>query len=140
MHWFLPLHLLFSFRSNTSINREFTTSLGSKFCLWTELNVIKVFWQKYKSTHNFLIIFLTLTLDLTLSVPVVVERNGPKPEMEYHVDVLWDVRVHYDNDGLWGCRIQTRSILRKINASKIMNTLRMEKLSSVSYCSPDLDS
>ena len=48
----------------TFISLHFSTSHASKFYLWNILNVIKVFWKRYKSIHNYFIIFLTLNSGL----------------------------------------------------------------------------
>ena len=48
----------------TFISLHFSTSHASKFYLWNILNVIKVFWKRYKSIHNYFIMFLTLNSGL----------------------------------------------------------------------------
>ena len=48
----------------TFISLHFSTSHTSKFYLWNILNVIKVFWKRYKSIHNYFLMFLTLNSGL----------------------------------------------------------------------------
>ena len=48
----------------TFISLHFFISHASQFYLWNILNVIKVFWKRYKPTPNYFLMFLTLNSGL----------------------------------------------------------------------------